>query len=67
MPSATSSKMIAPSATLAQASKTYQSIVGFGGAFTEAAAINWRSLSPEDQEKVALCPLLPLLASRPCY
>jgi glucosylceramidase len=26
--------------------------VGFGGAFTEAAAINWRSLSPEDQDAV---------------
>lgn len=27
-------------------------ILGFGGAFTEAAAINWRSLSPKDQERV---------------
>jgi glucosylceramidase len=26
--------------------------VGFGGAFTEAAALNWRSLSEEDQEAV---------------
>jgi len=42
----------ADKALLVDASKTYQSIVGFGGAFTEAAAINWRSLSPEDQEKV---------------
>ena len=32
--------------------KTYQEIVGFGGAFTEASAINWRLLSKEDQEKV---------------
>lgn len=35
-----------------QASETYQSIVGFGGAFTEAAAINWRLLSPEEQDEV---------------
>eukprot|EP00966_Prymnesium_polylepis_P275549 6366577-Prymnesium_polylepis.1 len=31
---------------------TYQEILGFGGAFTEAAALNWRSLSPKDQETV---------------
>ena len=30
----------------------FQQIVGFGGAFTEAAAINWRSLSKKDQEAV---------------
>lgn len=33
-------------------STTYQEIVGFGGAFTEAAAINWRSLSRSDQAEV---------------
>eukprot|EP00965_Chrysotila_dentata_P228954 6196896-Pleurochrysis_carterae.AAC.3 len=33
-------------------SKTYQTVVGFGGAFTEAAAINWRLLSQHDQEEV---------------
>ena len=32
--------------------KTYQEIIGFGGAFTEASAINWRQLSKENQEKV---------------
>ncbi|KAL1526948.1 hypothetical protein AB1Y20_015638 [Prymnesium parvum] len=31
---------------------TYQEFVGFGGAFTEAAAINWKKLSKEDQERV---------------
>lgn len=34
------------------ATSTYQEIVGFGGAFTEAAAINWRSLSDADQQEV---------------
>jgi len=34
------------------ATSTYQEIVGFGGAFTEAAAINWRSLSDADQAEV---------------
>ena len=33
-------------------SKKYQTILGFGGAFTEASAINWRLLEPEDQDKV---------------
>lgn len=28
------------------ASKQYQRIEGFGGAVTDAAAINWKSLSP---------------------
>ena len=32
--------------------ETYQEILGFGGAFTEAAAINWRKLSKADQEEV---------------
>ena len=30
----------------------FQEILGFGGAFTEAAAINWRLLSEEDQAEV---------------
>ena len=30
----------------------FQELTGFGGAFTEAAALNWRSLSEEDQDKV---------------
>lgn len=30
----------------------FQEMLGFGGAFTEAAAFNWRSLSDEDQKKV---------------
>ena len=33
-------------------SRTYQEVLGFGGAFTEAAAINWRLLSEADQEEV---------------
>ena len=33
-------------------SARYQSILGFGGAFTEAAALNWRSLTQSDQEAV---------------
>ena len=42
-----------PLRTLAvDSSKRHQSIIGFGGAFTEAAAINWRLLSAEDQAKV---------------
>jgi len=32
--------------------KTFQEILGFGGAFTEATAINWRKLSKKDQEEV---------------
>lgn len=31
--------------------KTFQTIVGFGGAFTDASAINFAKLSPENQEK----------------
>jgi glucosylceramidase len=30
---------------------TYQEILGFGGAFTEAAAVNWRKMSPRDQAR----------------
>ena len=33
-------------------SQRFQSLVGFGGAFTEAAAINWRSLTQQDQDEV---------------
>ena len=33
-------------------SKKYQELVGFGGAFTEASAINWRQLSESDQDEV---------------
>ena len=33
-------------------SKSFQEILGFGGAFTEASAINWRKLSAADQQKV---------------
>ena len=32
--------------------KTYQEIVGFGGAFTEASAVNFKALSKHDQQKV---------------
>ena len=32
--------------------RTYQEILGFGGAFTEASAINWKMLSEEDQAEV---------------
>ena len=32
--------------------KRFQQYVGFGGAFTEAAAINWRKLSAERQQEV---------------
>ena len=33
-------------------SKKYQEFAGFGGAFTEATAINWRKLSPSRQQEV---------------
>lgn len=33
-------------------SRQMQSIVGFGGAFTEASAINWRSLPPQQRDEV---------------
>jgi len=33
-------------------SQHFQEFAGFGGAFTEAAAINWRKLSPKDQDKL---------------
>ena len=48
------SKMAAPDgpALTIDRSSTYQEILGFGGAFTEAAALNWRTLSASDQAKV---------------
>lgn len=30
----------------------FQEMLGFGGAFTEASALNWKSMSPEDQAKM---------------
>ena len=33
-------------------SRTYQELLGFGGAFTEASAINWRKLSEAEQKEV---------------
>ena len=33
-------------------SRTYQELLGFGGAFTEASAINWRKLTKEQQDEV---------------
>jgi glucosylceramidase len=35
-----------------EASRTFQDIEGFGGAFTEAAAVSWRSLSPEKRSEL---------------
>lgn len=50
------SSMPAPSKTdkalTIDRSESFQEILGFGGAFTEAAALNWRSLTAEDQAKV---------------
>eukprot|EP00966_Prymnesium_polylepis_P231529 5356640-Prymnesium_polylepis.1 len=43
----------APKPTIAVDSRTaHQEFAGFGGAFTEAAAINWKRLSPADQARV---------------
>ena len=33
-------------------SHSFQEILGFGGAFTEASAVNWKLLTRADQEKV---------------
>ena len=33
-------------------STTFQTMLGFGGAFTEASALNWRTLTPADQAEV---------------
>jgi glucosylceramidase len=35
-----------------QADKAFQTLEGFGGAFTEAAAVTWQKLSPHCQEQV---------------
>ena len=42
----------ADNALVVDTSKSYQTFAGFGGAFTEATAINWRKLSASDQAKV---------------
>lgn len=39
-------------ALVIDASQQFQEILGFGGAFTEATADNWKQLSSEDQEKI---------------
>jgi len=39
-------------ALVVNSSIKFQEMLGFGGAFTEAAAFNWRTLSVEDQKKV---------------
>jgi glucosylceramidase len=45
----------APSAHLATiwlgTAKVFQSVEGFGGAFTEAAAVNWQALSPDKRSE----------------
>lgn len=42
-----------PSAFIIQVNEnTYQTIIGFGGAFTDAASINIKKLSPEGQQKL---------------
>ena len=54
MPPLTLVKMKKPSerALSVDRGTTYQKIIGFGGAFTEASALNWRSLSKKDQDEV---------------
>ena len=54
MPPLTLSPMDRPTgkALIVDRSKQHQEILGFGGAFTEAAALNWRSLSKADQDEV---------------
>ena len=42
----------APPALVIDRDETFQTIRGFGGAFTEASALNWKLLSPEDQVEV---------------
>lgn len=37
---------------LINSSKTFQTLQGFGGAFTEAAAVTWQALSPPRQQDV---------------
>lgn len=48
---ATTSKNTLPILEI-DSSKTFQEIIGFGGALTEAAAVNILSLPEEDQEKI---------------
>ena len=42
----------APKSLAVDTSRRHQEIIGFGGAFTEAAALNWKLLSEDDQKKV---------------
>ena len=42
----------APKSLAVDTSRRHQEIIGFGGAFTEAAALNWKLLSQDDQKKV---------------
>mmetsp|Transcript_20692 Transcript_20692/g.45414 ORF Transcript_20692/g.45414 Transcript_20692/m.45414 type:complete len:714 (-) Transcript_20692:200-2341(-) len=46
--------MASPSGSVLTVDSTvkYQEFIGFGGAFTEAAAINWRKMTEEDQAKI---------------
>ncbi len=37
---------------LVNSARTFQQVEGFGGAFTEAAAVTWQKLSPHHQEQV---------------
>lgn len=39
-------------ALIVDSSRTYQEILGFGGAFTEASAVNWMKLSKADRDEV---------------
>ena len=39
-------------ALLVDSSVKFQELLGFGGAFTAAAAVNWRSMTTEDQERI---------------
>ncbi|KOO24658.1 glucosylceramidase, partial [Chrysochromulina tobinii] len=41
-----------PPALVIDRTEKYQTLAGFGGAFTEAAALNWKSLSSEDQAEI---------------
>ena len=54
MPPLTLTPMEAPSGKALSLDRgdKFQTLLGFGGAFTEAAALNWRSLKPADQAEV---------------
>ena len=41
-----------PPALVLDRRQTYQTLTGFGGAFTEASAINWKSLDESDQAEL---------------